>query len=402
MQKGYRFRLYPDVDQQTKLRKNIGCARKMYNELVNDEDVNYHLDEVSPLPFGKKRKRLTYTQIKAQFPYMKDVDNLALANAQMNYRAGRKRFFDNLRNPSGRKISLPKKKRKSKAKWSYQTNNQTPKGVVAQNNVNGSVRFSHNYKYIQLPKVGLIKVKAHRRLQQLWRISTVTITQERNGQWYISLLMEIGEITKPEKTGAKLGIDLGLKDFAITSDGVKYNRPNDVALDKKIRRAQRKLSRKYEVAKEMEKSVRFAANYQKQKVIVAKLKAKRAAIRKDFQHKLSWEIINNHDDIRIENLQINNMMKNPKLARAIQESAWYQFTTMLLYKANMYDKQVHKVSMWFASSQICNECDWHCHKFGMTTNEWLSVREWTCEQCGAVLDRDVNAARNIRDTEQVA
>lgn len=402
MQKGFRFRMYPTTEQQIQMRQTIGSARKMYNELVADEDVKYHMDKDTPLSNGKKRKRMTYTQIKSQFPFMKDVDSLALANAQQNYLAGRKHFFDNLKKPSGRKVSLPKFKSKSKAKWSYQTNNQTPKGVVAQNNVNGSVRFSHDYKYIKLPKVGLVRVKAHRQLQQLWRISTVTITEERNGQWYVTLLLEIGEAAKPKKTGAKLGIDLGLKDFAITSDGMKYNRPSDIALDKKIRREQRNLSRKYEEAKLMGISLKYAHNYQKQKVVVAKLKAKRVNMRKDFQHKLSSEIINNHDDVRMENLQIGNMMKNHKLARAVQESAWYQFETMLMYKANMYDKQVHKVDTWYASSQICNECGWNCHKFGMSTNEWLATREWTCEQCGTVLDRDVNAARNIRDTDQVA
>lgn len=203
----------------------------------------------------------------------------------------------------------------------------------------------------------------------------------------------VATISKPlPKTGAKIGIDLGLTDFIVLSDGSKVANPKFLAkLQNKLAREQRILAKRREVTKADQRKLSDSRNYQKQKIKVAKVYEKITNTRKDFLHKLSFNIIKNHDVIAIEDLNVKGLVKNRKLAKAISDSSWSAFTTMLAYKAEWYGKQVVKIDRWFPSSKTCSNCNHLLNKAELP----LSVRTWSCPSCLQQNDRDLNASINI-------
>lgn len=209
------------------------------------------------------------------------------------------------------------------------------------------------------------------------------------GKYHVSILCEV-EITPLPKTNSSVGIDLGLSDFAILSTGEKIgNRRFFNQLSKKLAKEQKILSRRALAAKKANRKLSESNNYQKQRIKVAKIHEKIANMRRDFLNKLSTNLIKNHDVICIEDLSSKNLMKNRKLAKAIGDVSWSEFLRMLEYKANWYEKKISKISRWYPSSQICSDCGFSSGK------KPLSVREWTCTNCGSHHDRDINASINI-------
>lgn len=284
----------------------------------------------------------------------------------MNLNQAYKAFFK-----SG--FGFPKFKSK-KTEQSYKTNSQ--KGFITL--FEGKVR---------LPKIGWVKVKAHRQPKGI--IKSATISKTTTGKYYISILCE-EEIFPLPKTNSNIGIDLGLENFAILSTGEKIANPRFlVSLSKKLAKEQKVLSRREFLAKKNGRKLSDCCNYQKQKLKVARLHEKIANQRKDFLNKLSTKLIKNHDVICIEDLSIRNLMKNHCLARAIGDVSWYEFIRQLHYKADWYGKQIVTISRWFPSSQICSNCDENSGK------KSLSIREWTCPNCHIHHDRDINASINI-------
>ena len=365
--KAYKFRIYPTEEQEIFFAKTFGCVRKVYNLMLNDRKKAY--EEVKNDP-SKKMTFPTPAKYKKEFPFLKEVDSLALANAQLHLDKAYKNFFRD------KSVGFPRFKSKKNPVQSYTTNNQ--KGTIA----------LIDSKFIKLPKLkSLVRIKLHR--QPKGMIKSATISRHSSGKYYISLLCK-EEISELPKTNSAIGIDLGITDFAILSDGQKIdNHKFTSKMEKKLKREQRKLSRRALLAKKKGIPLSEAKNYQKQKRKVARLHEKVMNQRTDFLNKLSTEIIKNHDIICIEDLNVKGMLRNHKLARSISDVSWSSFVAKLQYKADWYGREIIKVNQWFPSSQICSECG---HKDGKKP---LDIREWTCPICHTHHDRDINASINI-------
>ncbi|WP_086322128.1 IS200/IS605 family element RNA-guided endonuclease TnpB [Enterococcus faecium] len=365
--KAYKFRIYPTEEQEIFFAKSFGCVRKVYNLMLDDRKKAY--EEVKN-DSSKKMTFPTPAKYKKEFPFLKEIDSLALANAQLNLDKAYKNFFRD------KSVGFPRFKSKKNPVQSYTTNNQ-----------NGTVALIDS-KFIKGPKLkSLVRIKLHRQPKGI--IKSATISRHSSGKYYISLLCK-EEIIELPKTNSTIGIDLGIMDFAILSDGQKIdNNKFTSKMEKKLKREQRKLSRRALLAKNKCTNLFEAKNYQKQKRKVARLHEKVMNQRTDFLNKLSTEMIKNHDIICIEDLNTKGILRNHKLAKSISDVSWSKFVTKLQYKADWYGRKIIKVDKWFPSSQICSECG---HKDGKKS---LEIREWTCPVCHTHHDRDINASINI-------
>lgn len=365
--KAYKFRIYPTEEQEIFLAKSFGCVRKVYNLMLDDRIKNY---EETKKDSSKKMIFPTPAKYKKEFPFLKEVDSLALANAQMNLDKAYKNFFRD------KSIGFPKFKSKKNPVQSYTTNNQ--KGTVA----------LIDNKFVKVPKLkSVVKIRLHRQPKGI--IKSATISRHSSGKYSISLLCK-EEVNELPKTHSVIGIDLGIADFAILSDGQKIdNNKFTSKMEKKLKREQRKLSRRALLAKQKGVNLFEANNYQKQKRKVARLHEKVMNQRTDFLNKLSTEVIKNHDIICIEDLNTKGMLRNHKLAKSISDVSWSSFVIKLQYKADWYGRKIIKVDKWFPSSQICSECGYKDGK------KPLDIREWTCSICYTHHDRDINASINI-------
>ena len=354
MLKAYKFRLYPNKEQEIYFSKCFGSVRFIYNKMLNDK-IEY---------YKKNNKMLNNTpaQYKKEYIWLKEVDSLALANAQMNLDKAYKNFFRD------KSVGFPKFKSKKNNYYSYTTNNQ--KNTI--DIVDG--------KYIKLPKLKtLIRIKQHRQIPKDGKIKSATISKNPSGKYYISILVE-QEIKELPKNEFAIGIDLGLTDFAITSDGVKYSNPRYLRKSlNKLAKEQRKLSRKKKGSK----------NRNKQRIKVAKLYEKIANQRKDFLHKLSSELINENQVICLEDLQVKEIQQNKYLSQSVSDVGWHEFRRQLEYKAKWYGRIISFVDKWYPSSQICSNCG------NNTGKKSLDIREFDCPYCDKHHDRDINASINI-------
>lgn len=358
--KAYKVRLYPNEDQQVFFAKSFGCTRFIWNKMLGDK-IDHYKDTKTTL-------NNTPAQYKKEFEWLKEVDSLALANVQQNLRVAYNKFF---KQGSG----FPKFKKKG-IKDSYTTNNQKGTVAVTKNTV-------------KLPKIGHINAKFPDKINGL--IKSATISRKPSGKYYVSLLVKT-IVNELPKTQSNIGIDLGLTDFIVLSDGTKVANPKFlVKLQDKLAREQKILAKRRAVAKADQRKLSESRNYQKQKLKVAKVYEKITNKRADFLHKLSFNIIKNHDVIAIEDLNVKGMVKNRKLAKAISDSSWSTFTTMLTYKAAWYGKDLVKIDRWYPSSKTCSGCGHLLMKAQLP----LSVRTWDCPNCLQQNDRDTNASINI-------
>lgn len=364
--KAYKFRLYPDKEQKILINKTIGSSRFVFNYFLNLWNDEYK----------KTGKGLTYNKCATMIPalkkseaysWLKEVDSIALQSSVKNLEESFNRFFKN-------QNKAPRFKSKKNPTQSYITKS-----------LNNNIQIEGNR--IKLPKLSMVKFANSRDING--RILRVTISCKASGKYFISLLVE-ENIHELEKTNSNVGIDLGIKDFAILDDGTIYNNNRYTAkMAKQLTREQRKLSRRYEQAKKIGEKLEDAKNYQKQKIKVARLHEKVANQREDFLNKVSTIIIKNHDVVCIEDLNTKGMLRNHKLAKSISDVSWSMFVTKLQYKADWYGKKIVKIDRWYPSSQICSSCGVNSGK------KTLDIRYWECE-CGTKHDRDINASINIK------
>jgi len=336
--------------------KCFGCVRFVYNHMLAEKTEYYEKTG--------KSIRVTPARYKEEYPWLKEVDSLALANAQLHLEQAYRNFF---RNPS---IGFPRFKRRHGSHASYTTNY-----------VNGNIRLEGNR--IRLPKAGYVKTKVHREIREDWKLKSVTISREATGKYYASILYEcVCDENQAQAAGIEnvVGIDFAMHGLAVFSDGTRADYPMYYRkAEKKLAREQRKLSR-------CEKGSR---NYEKQKRKVAGVHEKTRNRRKDFHHKLSHRLSEEADAVIVENLNMKGMSQGLNLGKNTMDNGYGEFLNMLEYKLERKGKAFVKVDRFFPSSKMCSCC-------GTVKSELsLSERIYKCG-CGLEIDRDLNAAINIR------
>ena len=355
--KSYKLRLYPTKGQQVFFNKTMGACRVIYNEMLYNLSENYKNGI-------KTDKFELFKEIKSNYEWMKDVDTNALSSAFMDLDKAYNRFFNH-------KSNFPKFKKK-KDKNTYRNNNKPKKikNVIKQN-------------YIKIPKIGLIKFRQDYDFSNLniLNVKNFTIERSKTNKYFCSICCEV-EISEYEHTGEVIGIDLGIKDLVIDSNGNKYSNPKyQQKFENKIKHLNRLYSKKTKGSKNQEKA--------RLKLAIAHEKLSNK--RKDYLHKLTTKLIKVNDIICIENLNVKGMTKNHHLAKAIQDASFGTLVRMLKYKAKWYNRRIIEIGRFYPSSKICYCCGW------MNKSLTLNDREWTCQKCKVHHDRDINAAINIKN-----
>lgn len=363
MEKCYKFRIYPNATQESLIQRTFGCCRFVYNRFLGMRIETY---KESGETIGYVACSALLTQMKNEFQWLREVDSIALQEVLRNLDFAYKNFFRRVK--KGEKPGFPRFKSKRDSRKSYKTKKHQKDNCIA-------VLDTH----IKLPKLGLVRGAVSK--QVLGRILSATVSQNPSGKYFVSVCCTDVEIAQYKSTGAVIGLDLGLKDFAVTSDGQTFeNHKHLRKSEKRLARLQRQISRKK----------KGSANRDKARIKIAKLHEKIGNQRNDTLHNLTTRLVKDYDLIAIETLKPKNMVKNHHLAKSISDAAWGEFVRQLEYKAIWQHKALVKIDPFYPSSQTCSSCGAKNPK-----TKDLSVREWVCSGCGMAHDRDMNAAKNI-------
>ena len=358
MLKAYKYRIYPNKQQEEQIQKTFGCCRFVYNQTLAFRKEKYEKNKES---MNKVACNNYINQVlKKEYEWLKEVDKFALTNSVYNMDSSYQKFFK-------KHTGYPKFKSKHNHYKSYTTNF-----------TNGNIEVLFEDNKIKLPKLKWVKSKVHREFAG--KIKSATISQVSSGKYFVSVLVETEHISM-KSTDCAIGFDLGIKDLLITSDGEKKENPKYIKkYEDKLAKGQRKLSHKK----------KGSNNWDKQRIKVARIHEKIHNTRIDNLHKISHELVSENQVIVSEDLAVSNMVKNHNLAKAISDCGWYELTRQITYKAEWNNRQYVKIGRFTKSSQPCHVCGY----INLDTKD-LSIREWTCPNCGTVHDRDVNAAINI-------
>ena len=363
MYKSYRFRLYPNDSQIIMIQKTFGCARLVYNHYL-EKRKKEHLtcfDTIKDLP-----------NLYSEYPFLKEVDSCSLRCSLFDLEDGFKRFIKHQNN-------YPKFKGKYSSKRSYRTNyiTSTYKGRKYEN-----IKVDLKRKVIILPKLKEVKIRGYRDLETLpGRIINATISEYSSGKYYVSILVEVNHIVPKIIPKTTVGIDLGIKDVVITSDGEKTKNEKIIEkYEKRIKRKQRELARR-------EKG---SSNYYKTKRKLAILFQKLKNARKYFIHQITKKLVLENDIVVSETLKVKEMIEEKKFSKSLTDVRLSEICRILEYKAKYYGKRYIQIDSYYPSSQECSRCGYKNEKV-----KDLSVRDWVCPECGSYHDRDINASQNI-------
>lgn len=357
MERGYKYRIYPNKAQLELIEKTFGCCRFVYNHAL-DRRKTLHENEGVSLS-RTDCNNWCNRELKAQYEWLREVDKFALTNSIYDLDNAYKKFF---REHAG----YPKFKSKHNSRQSYTTNF-----------TNGNIVIDFDGNTIKLPKLGRLKAKVHRTFDGV--IKNATVSCSPSGKYFVSICVRT-ELPEFNPASGVIGLDLGIQHLCTCSDGTKFDSPDLTRLQSRLKRQQRSLSKK----------TKGSGNYKKQKVKVARLHEKITNIRKDSLHRLSRSLVDENQVIVTENLNVKGLLKNHHLASSISNASWSELTRQLEYKSRWYGRKYIKIDTFFASSQTCSNCGYKNPKV-----KNMSIRSWTCEKCSAVHDRDINAAINI-------
>jgi len=355
MNKAFQFRILPDEEQEILLAKTFGCVRFIYNKMLEDKKNHYEAT-------GKMLKH-TPAQYKPEHEWLKEVDSLALANAQLHLEAAYDNFFRD------KEVGFPKFKSKHSGKASYTTNL-----------TNGNIYLSNGI--LRLPKLGLVKIKRHRQVPKSYRLKSVTVKKTASGKYLASILYEYDQdIPKVEPKNA-IGLDYSMKELFVSSNNEYPNYPRF------YRRAQEKLAIEQRKLSKCEKG---SNNWKKQNAKVNRIHEKIANQRKGFLHKIARQIANAYDIVCVEDLDMRNMAQEPNYGKTVSDNGFGMFRLMLAYKLAEQGKYFVKIDKKYPSTKTCSRCNKKKKEMP------LALRVYSCDKCGLVIDRDLNAAVNIRN-----
>ena len=361
--KAYKFRIYPNKEQQVLFAKTFGCVRLVYNHWL-DRKIKQYEDDKTTLTYASCAKELAEMKKKDEYLFLQEVDSISLQQSLRHLDTAFQNFF---KQP---KTGFPRFKSKKYNQNSYST--------VC---INGNISISNGY--LKLPKIGQVKLKQHRNIPSNYTLRSVTVSQTPSGKYYASILFEYENQVQKQEMYDFLGLDFSMHELYKDSNG------NEPAYPRYYRQAEKRLKREQRKLSKMQKG---SKNRDKQRIKVAKLHEKVANQRKDFLHKQSRQITNAYDCVCVEDLDMKAMSQSLNFGKSVSDNGWGMFVTFLKYKLEEQGKKLVKVDKFFASSQTCSICGYVNKE---TKN--LSIRAWDCPECGTHHDRDLNAAINIRN-----